>query len=157
MRAFLEWFNSPPETDGVLRAGTAQLWFSAVHPFEDSNGRIARAITDMALAQSQDTPMRFYSMSHRILQERNAYCRDLERAALETTETCDTTAWLSRFSRRFGQAIDDALDVLSAGQAIDDALEALCAARQNSSVLMERTDGQTSLNPRQLRALEPSP
>ena len=156
MRAFLEWFNSPPETDGVLRAATAQLWFSAVHPFEDGNGRIARAITDMALAQSQNSPMRLYSMSQRILQERNAYCRDIERATLETTETCDTTAWLSRFARCFGQAIDDALDMLYAGQAIEDALEALCAARQNS-VLMERTGGQTSLNSRQLRALEPSP
>ncbi len=155
MRAFLEWFNSPPETDGVIRAATAQLWFSAVHPFEDSNGQIARAITDMALAQSQNSPMRLYSMSHRILQERNTYCRDLERATLETTETCDTTAWLSRFARCFGQAIDDALEALSAGQAIDDALEALSAAQQNS-VLVERT-GQPPLNPRQLRALEPSP
>ena len=155
MRAFLEWFNSPPETDGVIRAATAQLWLAAVHPFEDGNSRIARAITDMALAQSQNSPMCLYSMSHQILQERNTYCRDLERAALETTETYDTTAWLSRFARCFGQAIDDALDLLSAGEAIDDALEALCAARQNS-VLMERT-GQPPLNPRQLRALEPSP
>ena len=53
MRAFLEWFNRPPETDGVLRAGMAHLWFVAVHPFEDGNGRIARALTDMALARSQ--------------------------------------------------------------------------------------------------------
>ena len=56
MSAFLEWFNSPPETDGVIRAATAHLWFAAVHPFQDGNGRIARAITDMALARSQQQP-----------------------------------------------------------------------------------------------------
>ena len=110
MRAFLEWFNSPPDTDGVLRAATAQLWFSAVHPFEDGNGRIARAITDMALAQSQNSPMRLYSMSHRILRERDAYYHALENAALETTGTCDITTWLSRFARCLGQAMDDAME-----------------------------------------------
>ena len=87
-----------------------------MHPFEDGNGRIARAITDMALARSQQSPTRLYSMSHRILRERDAYCRDLERATLETTETHDTTAWLSRFARCFGQAIDDALEALSVAE-----------------------------------------
>ena len=116
MRDFLEWFNSPPETDGVLRAATAQLWFSTVHPFEDSNGLFARAITGMALAQSQNSPMRLYSMSHQILQERNTYSRDLEKATLETTGGYDTTTWLSRFARCFGQAMDDALETLSAAQ-----------------------------------------
>ena len=142
MSAFLEWFNRPPETDGVLRAATAQLWFSAVHPFEDGNGRIARAITDMALAQSQQSPTRLYSVSHRILRERDAYYHALEKAALETTGTCDITAWLSRFAGCLGRAMDDAL-------------EALSAAEQNAA-LRERT-GQPPLNPRQLRALEPSP
>ena len=143
MSAFLEWFNSPPETDGVIRAATAHLWFAAVHPFEDGNGRIARAITDMALARSQNSPMRPYSMSHRILRERDAYCRALENAALETTGTCDITAWLSRFAGCFGRAMDDAL-------------EALSAAEQNAA-LRERTAGRLPLNHRQLRVLEPSP
>ena len=57
----------PTETDGVIRAATAQLWFSAMHPFEDGNGQIARAITDIARARSQSSPMRLYSVSHRIL------------------------------------------------------------------------------------------
>ena len=114
MRDFLEWFNSPPETDGVLRAATAQLWFSTVHPFEDGNGLFARAITGMAPAQSQRSPMRLYSMSHQILQESNTYCRDLEKATLETTGGYDTNTWLSRFARCFGQAMDDALEALSA-------------------------------------------
>ena len=140
MRAFLEWFNRPPETDGAIQAGTAHLWFVAVHPLEDGNGRISRAITDIALAQSQNSPMRLYSVSHRILRERNAYCRALENATRRGT--CDITAWLSRFARCFGQAMDDAL-------------EALSAAQQNSALMEEA--GQPPLNHRQLRALEPSP
>ena len=123
--------RASPSDQGDVRA--------AVHPFEDGNGRIARAITDMALARSQSSPMRLYSVSHRILRERDAYYRALENAALETKGTCDITAWLSRFAGCLGRAIDDAL-------------EALCAARQNS-ILMERT-GQLPLNHRQLRALE---
>ena len=140
MSAFLDWFNSPPETDGVLRAGMAHLWFVAVHPLEDGNGRIARALTDMALARSQQSPMRLYSVSHRILRERNAYCRALENATMETTGTCDITAWLSRFAGCLGRAMDDALEALSAAQ--------------HNSALMERT-GQPPLNHGQLRVLEP--
>ena len=140
MSAFLEWFNRPPETDGVLRAATAQLWLAAVHPFEDGNGRIARALTDMALARSQQSPTRLYSMSHRILRERNAYYRTLENA---TRGTCDITGWLSRFAGCLGRAMDDALEALSAAQ--------------HNSALMERTGGQPPHNHRQLRALEPSP
>ncbi len=132
MSAFLEWFNSPPETDGVIRAATAHLWFSAVHPLEDGNGRIARAITDMALARSQSSPMRLYSVSHRILRERDAYYRALENAALETTGTCDITAWLRWFAGCLGRAMDDAL-------------EALSAAEQNAA-LMEQ-DGQPPPQP----------
>ena len=124
MSAFLEWFNRPPETDGVLRAGIAHLWFVAVHPLEDGNGPIARAITDMALAQSQNNPMRLNSMSHRILRERDAYCRALENA---TRGTCDITASLSWFAQCLGRAMDDAL--------------------------RERA-GQLPLNHRQLRVLE---
>ena len=140
MSAFLEWFNSPPETDGVIRAGTAQLWFATVHPLEHGNGHIARAITGMALAQSQNSPTRLYSMSHRILRERDAYYRALGNATLETTGTCDTTAWLSRFAGCLGRAMDDAL-------------EALSAAERNAA-LMERA-GQPPLNHRQFRVLEP--
>ena len=136
MSAFLEWFNSPPETDGVIRAATAHLWFVAVHPFQDGNGRIAQAITDMALAQSQSSPMRLYSVSHRILRERDAYYHALENA---TKGTCDITAWLSWFAGCLGRAMDDAL-------------EALSVAEQNAA-LGERA-GQLPLNHRQLRVLE---
>ena len=70
MQAFLNWFNANADTDPVLKAGKAHLWFVTIHPFEDGNGRIARAITDMMLARSENSSQRFYSMSAQIQQER---------------------------------------------------------------------------------------
>ncbi len=67
MRAFLDWFNGADETDPVLKAALAHLWFVTIHPFEDGNGRIARAIADMSLARSEESTQRFYSMSERVL------------------------------------------------------------------------------------------
>ncbi len=77
---FLAWFNAPPtDLDGLVRAGLAHLWFVTLHPFEDGNGRLARAITDMALSQDEGQPMRFFSLSAQVLRERDAYYDILER------------------------------------------------------------------------------
>lgn len=77
---FLHGFNAPPvELDGLLRAGLAHLWFVTLHPFEDGNGRLARAITDLAIAQDERQPMRVFSLSAQILREREAYYAGLER------------------------------------------------------------------------------
>jgi Fic family protein len=70
MKRFLRWFNAPAPGDPVLRAGVAHFWFVTIHPFEDGNGRIARAIADMALARADGTQDRFYSMSSQIAAER---------------------------------------------------------------------------------------
>jgi Fic family protein len=78
MRPFLAWFNSNESIDPVLGAAVAHLWFVSIHPFEDGNGRMARAITDMALARSEQSQWRFYSMSAQIRAERNAYYDILE-------------------------------------------------------------------------------
>ncbi|MBI5604164.1 MAG: Fic family protein [Deltaproteobacteria bacterium] len=72
MRAFLKWFNGSQSIDPVLTAGLAHLWFVTIHPFEDGNGRIARAIADMALARSENSRQRFYSLSAQVRLERNA-------------------------------------------------------------------------------------
>ncbi|NBR89485.1 MAG: hypothetical protein EBS68_06145, partial [Rhodobacteraceae bacterium] len=77
MQAFLEWFNRPSAIDPVLKAGVAHLWFVTIHPFEDGNGRIARAIADMALARADRTTDRFYSMSSQIAADRKEYYREL--------------------------------------------------------------------------------
>ena len=111
MRAFLPWFNANGGIDPVLKAGLAHLWFVTIHPFDDGNGRMARAIADMALARSENTPQRFYSMSAQIRQERAAYYNILERTQ---KETMDVTPWMEWFLGCLGRAIDGARTILSA-------------------------------------------
>lgn len=110
MSTFLAWFNAKPETDEVLKAALAHLWFVTIHPFDDGNGRIARAIADMAFARSENSPQRFYSMSTQIRQERNAYY-DI----LESTQkaTLDVTPWMEWFVACLGRAIDGAQSMLA--------------------------------------------
>lgn len=111
MHAFLEWFNGNADIDLVLKAGLAHLWFVTIHPFDDGNGRIARAIADMALARSEKSPQRFYSMSAQIWQERAAYYDILEQTQ---KETMDITTWMEWFLGCLGRAIDGAQTTLSA-------------------------------------------
>jgi Fic family protein len=103
MSAFLEWFNRADNTDPVLRAGIAHLWFVTLHPFDDGNGRIARAITDMALTRSENIAQRFYSMSAQIRIERTTYYDMLERTQ---KDTLDITSWLEWFLSCFNRAFD---------------------------------------------------
>jgi Fic family protein len=79
MKLFLNWFNKIENTDLVLKAGISHLWFVSIHPFEDGNKRIARAIADMLLVKSNGIPQRFYSMSAQIQKERKAYYDILEK------------------------------------------------------------------------------
>lgn len=111
MRIFLDWFNEPSETAPVLKAGLAHLWFVNIHPFDDGNGRIARAIGDMSLARSEGSPQRFYSMSSQIRLERNDYYDILERTGKGTT---DVTMWMTWFLGCLGQAIENAEGSLAA-------------------------------------------
>ena len=111
MRAFLDWFNAPSDVDPVLKAGLAHLWFVTVHPFDDGNGRIARAIADMALARADNSPQRFYSMSSQIRWERRAYYRVLERTQ---GEPLDVTVWMDWFVDCLGRAIETADATLDA-------------------------------------------
>jgi Fic family protein len=111
MEAFLAWFNAPLNTDPVIKAALAHLWFVTIHPFEDGNGRIARAIADLALARSEGTQLRFYSMSAQIRAERNDYYDQLERAQKGGT---DVTAWVLWFLDCLGRAIHGADSVLAA-------------------------------------------
>ena len=111
MRAFLDWFNANAEMDAVLKAGLAHLWVVTIHPFDDGNGRIARAIADMALARSEKSPQRFYSMSTEIRQERGAYYDILEKTQ---KRTLDITPWMEWFLGCLGRAIEGAQTTLSA-------------------------------------------
>ncbi len=94
MNAFLDWFNSNQDIDPVLKAAFAHLWFVTIHPFEDGNGRITRAITDMQLARADQSKQRFYSMSAQIQVERNKYYDILENTQ---KGNLDITNWLEWF------------------------------------------------------------
>jgi Fic family protein len=104
MDAFLEWFRGFGE-EPVIRAGIAHFWFVTIHPFEDGNGRIARAIAEMALAQADGFPERYYNMSSRIESERRDYYAVLERCQ---KGGLDITDWLEWFLGCLGRALDDA-------------------------------------------------
>ncbi len=105
MESFITWFNTPHQIDPVLQAGIAHFWFVTIHPFEDGNGRIARAIADMALARADGTKDRFYSMSSQIEAERKAYYRTLE---LAQRGDLDITRWLGWFLGCLSRAIEAA-------------------------------------------------
>ena len=105
MEAFLAWLAGEDETDPVIKAGIAHLWFVTIHPFEDGNGRIARAIGDMALARADGTTDRFYSLSSQIEAERKQYYDQLE---AQQRATPDITNWLSWFLDCLGRAVRNA-------------------------------------------------
>jgi Fic family protein len=111
MKAFLDWFNGNAETDWVIKAGLAHLWFVTIHPFDDGNGRIARAIADLALARSENSAQRFYSMSAQIRQERATYYEILEHTQ---RGTIDVTPWMDWFFACLGRAINGAQVTLGA-------------------------------------------
>jgi len=93
IRGFLNWFNSAPDGDPVLRAAISHFWFVTIHPFDDGNGRIARAIADMGLARSDESSQRFYSMSAQIRQERKDYYEILETTQKGETDITDWLVW----------------------------------------------------------------
>jgi Fic family protein len=99
---FLDWFERTQDVDPVLKAGVAHFWFVTLHPFEDGNGRISRAIADMALARAEGTSERFYSMSTQIEAEKKNYYLQLERSQKGGV---DITAWLEWFLGCLGRAI----------------------------------------------------
>lgn len=110
MKNFLEWFEKDNSIDLVLKAGMAHLWFVTVHPFDDGNGRIARALADMVLARSEESSQRFYSMSAQIRYERKAYYESLEAAQKGDV---DITRWLEWFLDCLGRAFERAEAILA--------------------------------------------
>lgn len=110
MRIFLTWFAEDSALDGVLRAALAHLWFVSIHPFDDGNGRIARALTDLSLARSEGSAQRFYSLSAQIQKERSAYYDILENTQ---KGDLDITEWLFWFFDCLSRAINGAETTLS--------------------------------------------
>lgn len=111
MNHFLKWFNNGSEIDSVLKAAVAHFWFITIHPFDDGNGRIARAITDMQLSRSDKSSQRFYSMSNQILTERKKYYEILEKTQHSNG---DITEWLEWFLSCLERALINSSEVLEA-------------------------------------------
>ncbi|MFM7316712.1 MAG: Fic family protein [bacterium] len=111
MAQFQAWFNGPTSIDPVIKAALAHLWFVTIHPFDNGDGRMARAIADMALARSEASPKRFYSMSAQIRQQRNAYYDILEQTQ---KGTLDVTAWLQWFLQCLDKAFSQSEETLAA-------------------------------------------
>ena len=104
-RRFLDWLNGPSGEPPLLKAGLGHLWFVTLHPFEDGNGRIARAIGDLLLARADGSPQRFYSLSAQIQRERKAYYAILERTQKKSMEVTDWLVWfLETLHRAVGEA-----------------------------------------------------
>ena len=102
MRRFLKWFNAPPQDlDGLLRAGLAHAWFEILHPFEDGNGRVGRAVADVALAQDEGRSVRLYSLSQTLMANRDEYYAQLEHLS---RGNLDVTSWLAWFTGQFEAA-----------------------------------------------------
>lgn len=114
MERFLAWLNTSSTTPPLIKAGLGHLWFVTLHPFDDGNGRIARAIGDLLLARTDGSPQRFYSLSAQIQRERKAYYDMLERTQ---KRSMDVTEWLTWFLDTLHQAINQAhlmLDIVLA-------------------------------------------
>ena len=137
LRKFLEWFQSSRDSpvDGLLRAGTAHLWFEMLHPFEDGNGRVGRAIIDLTLAQDAKLDQRIYSVSRRLAEHRNEYYAEL---AAASRDGVDITRWLTWFLVQFEEAC-------GASEAVIDS--SLARAR------FWLAHGQAPLNQRQRKAM----
>ena len=111
MSGFLQWFDADQQDAPLIKAGLAHLWFVTIHPFEDGNGRIARAVGDMALARAERSVQRYYSLSAQIQRERKDYYGWLERTQ---KGTLDVTDWLEWFLGCLLRAIEGTQETLSA-------------------------------------------
>lgn len=137
MGRFLQWFDGNEREDPLLKAAIAHLWFVTIHPFEDGNGRIGRAIAEMCLARSDGSAQRFYSMSSQILEERKNYYEVLERTQCGPL---DISEWLTWFLECLDRAIEQSNRITS-------------SALERESFWLNLKEKKVSLNPRQKKVL----
>jgi Fic family protein len=126
---FLKWFNSTSELDGLIRAAIAHLWFITIHPFDDGNGRVARAITDLALAQDEGIAKRCYSLSSQISKSRKEYYEILEKTQ---KGDLDITEWILWFLELMIQALESSLEIIKKAQLIGEFWENLSEIEINT-------------------------
>jgi Fic family protein len=145
MARFLKWFNAPSQTDLLIKSAVAYFWFVTIHPFEDGNSRIGRAIANRLLARSDKTSSRFYSMSSQILKERNTYYELLARC--QKNSTLDITVWVEWFLNCLKRAIllsnDTLQNILGKGRFWETHRAELFNERQSKiiNLLLDGIDG----------------
>ena len=110
MKKFLDWFNSDSTPKNYIKSAVAHFWFVSIHPFDDGNGRISRAIADMALSQADDSTLRFFSISRQINKDKRKYNDILERCQ---KGGCDITLWIDWYLDCMSRAIESAGEMLS--------------------------------------------
>ena len=110
MAQFLDWFNADSTPKDYVKSAVAHFWFVSIHPFDDGNGRISRAIADMALSQADDSTLRFFSISRQINKDKRKYNDILERCQ---KGGCDITLWIDWYLDCMSRAIDSAVEMLS--------------------------------------------
>ena len=110
MKQFLDWFNADSTPKDYVKSAVAHFWFVSIHPFDDGNGRISRAIADMALSQADDSTLRFFSISRQINKDKRKYNDILERCQ---KGGCDITLWIDWYLDCMSRAIDSAGEMLS--------------------------------------------
>ena len=137
MGKFLKWFESNEQEDPLLKAGIAHLWFVTIHPFEDGNGRIGRAIAELCLARSDRSVQRFYSMSSQILEERKNYYEVLEKTQ---SGSLDITEWLTWFLECLDRAIEQSNRITG-------------SALEKESFWLNLKEKNVTLNARQMKVL----
>lgn len=141
MKTLITWLNNPDNLPGILKSGIAHLWFVSIHPFDDGNGRIGRAISDMILAALDGEGMHFYSLSRQILKDKNRYYKILERTQRGDGEI---TEWLVWYFKAMLKAVDDSnamlLQVLRKATFWNTHSQALITERQRN-VLNKYLDG----------------
>ncbi|MGL4484164.1 MAG: Fic family protein [Anaerovoracaceae bacterium] len=108
MKEYINWFNSQTELDSLIKAAIAHFYFVTIHPFDDGNGRLARAITEMQIARSDNSKFRFYSMSNQIQKERKEYYSVLEK----TQKVTDLTEWIFWFLSCLSRTIDSSEEII---------------------------------------------
>ena len=157
MEAFLAWFNAPPEAmNGLIRAGLAHLWFVTLHPLPDGNGRLARTLTDLALAQDERLPHRFYSLSLQIMRDREGYYEALARAQRGGLDITEWLVWfLGTVTAAAKHGFGEVGQVLARGRFWAEALRLGLNPRQEKALrnLLGPASGELAVSNRRFRAI----
>ena len=141
MAQLIKWFNAKPQSDLIIHSALAHFWFVTIHPFDDGNGRIARALADMMLARSEGSTQRFYSMSSQIQRERKAYYNVLENSQKSTLDVTEWIEWFLGCLKRSIESSEATLQTVLTKTRFWDALRGQSLNERQRTILNKLLDG----------------